>query len=196
MQTLVDRLPQLVKFAADKEMEITLVLFPESTRKSSIGAWSDKPTELRARQVAEEVMTEADTFEPAPTSFVPSKPFVPARAGVIPACFQTFNACDTATNACNGHGVCEDKWAREDGGHMGDKICFACRCEGTVGESGSYTHWAGPTCAKIDISTPFWLFVGFTVMLIGILSAAIGLLFQVGEEQLPGVIGAGVAKGK
>ncbi len=43
---------------------------------------------------------------------------------------------------------------------------------------------------------PFWLIVGFTVTIIGAISFAIGLLFSVGEERLPGVIGAGVSKSK
>lgn len=54
-------------------------------------------------------------------------------------------------------------------------------------------HWGGAACQKKDISGPFWLIVGFTVVMIGLVSWAIGMLFSIGEEKLPGVIGAGVS---
>jgi 1,4-dihydroxy-2-naphthoate octaprenyltransferase len=46
------------------------------------------------------------------------------------------------------------------------------------------------------VSVPFWLFFGFTVIMVGILSMSIGLLYSIGEEKLPGVIGAGVSRSK
>jgi len=51
-------------------------------------------------------------------------------------------------------------------------------------------------CQKEDISTQFWLIAGFTITIIGAVTFAIGLLFSVGEEKLPGVIGAGVSRSK
>lgn len=42
------------------------------------------------------------------------------------------------------------------------------------------------------MSVPFWLLAGFTVLLVSIISYAIGLMYSVGGEELPGVIGAGV----
>jgi disulfide bond formation protein DsbB len=196
LETLAERLPQLVRLAASGEMETTLVLLPESSRKSKLNSWSTKPTELRARQV-EEVMTEAEEAEPAPTTAAAKAPFFPGTIakGSIPACFHSRNSCTTATNECSGRGTCENKYAKSDGTEKGNP-CFRCHCKGTVSETGSYTHWAGPACNKIDISTPFWLFAGFTIVIVGVVYLAIGLLFSVGEEQLPGVIGAGVSKSK
>jgi hypothetical protein len=55
------------------------------------------------------------------------------------------------------------------------------------------TYWGGAACQKQDVSSPFWLLVGITVVLAGITSAGIGMLFSVGEEKLPSVIGAGVS---
>lgn len=51
-------------------------------------------------------------------------------------------------------------------------------------------------CQKEDVSVQFWLIAGFTVTIVGAVTFAIGLLFSVGEEQLPGVIGAGVSRSK
>jgi hypothetical protein len=57
-------------------------------------------------------------------------------------------------------------------------------------------HWGGNMCQKEDISVQFWLIAGFTVMIVGVVTFAIGLLYSVGEETLPGVIGAGVSRSK
>lgn len=65
-----------------------------------------------------------------------------------------------------------------------------------MSKAGSITHWAGGACSKQDISVQFWLFAGFTISLLTILYLAIGMLFSVGEEKLPGVIGAGVSRSK
>ena len=200
MEILAKRLPALVDFAASGELQTTLVLIPESSRKSNIKAWSTNPITLKPRQMVEEVMAETDD-SPASKPPSPKIPFYPSKAevGAIAACYQSKNSCTTATNSCSGHGVCEDRYAKAEPSPE-DAKCFACRCQGTegTGEKGShaYTHWAGPTCAKIDVSVPFWLFTGLTIAIVTVLGLAIGLLFSVGEEKLPGVIGAGVSKSK
>jgi Domain of unknown function (DUF3844) len=196
LEVLGRELPNLARLAASGEMETMLVFIPESTRRSSINSWSTKLIDLKPRQLAEEVMAEPDDVEPIPTTPASKRPVFPgAAAGSIPACFQSFNSCATTTKNCSGHGVCEDKYLRNDGTTPGAP-CFYCKCQGTVSESGSYTHWAGPICSKVDVSVPFWLFTSFTIVMIGVLAFAIGLLFGVGEEKLPGVIGAGVSKSK
>ncbi|EPE09544.1 hypothetical protein F503_07320 [Ophiostoma piceae UAMH 11346] len=129
---------------------------------------------------------------------------VAAAAGRIPACFQSFNSCSTQTNSCSGHGKCVDKFAVNSGGFASQKggSCFVCHCYSTLNrpedaEGGlSTTQWAGNMCQKIDVSVPFWLITGFTVAIVGAVAFAIGLLFSVGEEKLPGVIGAGVSRSK
>lgn len=40
---------------------------------------------------------------------------------------------------------------------------------------------------------PFWLLAGFSVVLVAAVSWGVGLLWSIGEEELPSVIGAGVA---
>jgi len=54
-------------------------------------------------------------------------------------------------------------------------------------------YWGGPACQKKDISAQFWLLAGLGIMLAATVSWGVGLLFSIGEEELPSVIGAGVA---
>ena len=55
------------------------------------------------------------------------------------------------------------------------------------------TQWGGPACQKKDVSVPFFLLAGFTIAILATVTWAVGLLFSVGQEKLPSVIGAGVA---
>lgn len=81
-------------------------------------------------------------------------------------------------------------------------MCFACRCEATkrtftVGESKqkafTFDYWGGAACQKEDVSGPFWLLATFSLVMVGLVAWAISMLFAIGEEKLPGVIGAGVS---
>ncbi|KAM0282407.1 hypothetical protein ACHAQH_003088 [Verticillium albo-atrum] len=197
LASLADNISRLQKLAQSGEMETTLVLLSETSRISSLNSWSTKPQPLR-RQAAEEVMTEAD--EPAPTTAateveaadVPLASFVRDRD--LPSCFTSEESCQTSTGNCSGHGLCVNKYAGNDGSSAGK--CFYCQCESSRPDNGSVTHWGGAACRKVDVSAPFWLFTGFTILLVGILTFSIGLLYSIGEEKLPGVIGAGVSKSK
>ncbi|CAI4218495.1 unnamed protein product [Parascedosporium putredinis] len=73
--------------------------------------------------------------------------------------------------------------------------------------AGSGKHEAIPACFqswaacvnKTDTCsghgcTPFALFVGFTIIMVAIVAGALSLLYSIGEEPLPGVLGAGVVK--
>lgn len=53
-------------------------------------------------------------------------------------------------------------------------------------------QWGGAACEKKDISVPFFLFAGFGVAMMAVVVGSIGLLYGMGKEELPGVIGAGV----
>ncbi|KAK5632674.1 hypothetical protein RRF57_008388 [Xylaria bambusicola] len=118
------------------------------------------------------------------------------RPTPVPNCFTSQSACENATNSCFGHGECVNRWGKDNT----DKTCFFCHCGTTVdtdskGKKHVY-HWGGGMCQKRDISTPFWLFAGVTIALVATIAFSIGLLFSVGEEKLPGVIGAGVSRSK
>ncbi|ETS74753.1 hypothetical protein PFICI_13237 [Pestalotiopsis fici W106-1] len=163
---------------------------------------SSTPSELRRRQQSEAVLnkefkiqTTSSESESAATknddqSFNPH-PFV-AKVGAIPACFTSKNSCETATANCSGHGICLNKFKSD-----ADSSCYACHCQKTREKKGSDSiwYWGGAACQKQDVSVPFWMFVGFTIFMVGAVAFSISLLFNVGEEKLPGVIGAGVSRG-
>ena len=74
--------------------------------------------------------------------------------------------------------------------------CYACKCGKTVLERGKgvkTVQWAGPACARKDVSSSFWLLVAVSVGLVATVSWGVGLMFSIGQEELPSVIGAGVA---
>jgi hypothetical protein len=149
-------------------------------------------------------------------------PAVPAHAALaarpLQSCFQSYNSCVAATNNCTGHGFCANRLGGAsssknllapttgsggNGPQLGARqqtpggACFACTCVASVNDTGigrSTTHWGGAVCQKEDISTPFWLLAGFTIAITWAIAMAIGMLYSVGEEKLPGVIGAGVSR--
>lgn len=137
----------------------------------------------------------------------PSNPTTPANStspssnqtvtpprGILPVCYSSQSACQSRTHGCSGHGSC--KLAYSYGGD--DKVnCYACACTPTVRTNKDGTKkttiWAGPACQKKDVSMPFWLIGGFTIALTSVVAWGIGLLYAMGQEELPSVIGAGVA---
>ena len=151
-----------------------------------------------------------DTPDTTPAfSFSKSKSAAASSNTPIPACFTSYDACMSGTSDCSGHGECAAKWTgssssksksasarAEDGGR---DACYTCRCLHTTEKDSrgrdSLFRWGGAACQKIDVSTPFWLFAGVTLALVGTVAFSISLLFSVGEQKLPGVIGAGVSRG-
>lgn len=182
-------------------METTVILFPAAAGKSQPSKWSDKNQELRRRQaelVISSLEEEKPTESSGPTSPAASSDqvfYISGKKEALPACFTSKDSCESVTNKCNTRGDCVNKYATADGKE--DKgVCYVCQCKGTTTKQGGVVHWGGKACQKQDVSTPFWLFAGFTIVMIGLVSGAIGLLFSVGEEKLPGVIGAGVSRSK
>ncbi len=213
---LVKDLKMLPRLAEQRALEVVLVLMPESSRSSAVAHWTTNPPvpKLSSRADSESVIADGGsrtTAQPGPNSNNSLPEFHDWMAAAprvsIPACFLSANSCITQTHHCSGHGECKDKYEVNGGGGpaqpVGDEppaVCFVCHCNSTLkepakdGQGFSTTLWAGNMCQKIDISVPFWLITGFTVTIVGAVSFAIGLLFSVGEEKLPGVIGAGVSR--
>lgn len=181
------RLARLTQLAQLGELETAIVLLPSV---AAAGSWSDQPLELRRRQ-AERVMTSPDRPWRRPAATSAAENAMLQAKGPVPACFNSEDSCAKATGNCSQHGSCMNKYGGE-----GKEVCYACHCLSTRGASGSLTHWAGATCNKADISVSFWLFAGFTLALVSILWLAVSMLFRVGQEKLPGVIGAGVSRSK
>ncbi|KAI0452377.1 hypothetical protein F5B21DRAFT_483898 [Xylaria acuta] len=192
-------LASLKSYANEGLMETTIVFLDGSSASASASE------DLRRRQLQlqkEKVMADASSSD---TTFVSSthgssgdKVFdaFAGRPTTVPHCFASQNACETATGSCSGHGVCVDRWGKDDT----QNVCFFCHCGSTVERDDKdrdhVYYWGGATCRKRDVSTPFWLFAGVTIALVATIAFSIGLLFSVGEEKLPGVIGAGVSRSK
>lgn len=133
------------------------------------------------------------------TSFESSQSSEEPITGVPALCYSSIDACNSGTRNCSGHGEC----GRKSGN--GPSACYACACVATrddfvTGENKrpgfKLTYWGGSACQKKDVSGPFWLIAIFSVVMVGLVGWAIGLIFSIGEEKLPGVIGAGVSSNK
>ncbi|KAK3309357.1 uncharacterized protein B0T15DRAFT_405548 [Chaetomium strumarium] len=229
LDSLVDNLPRLNNFVNNGELEVLLVLLPESSRNSKLNHWSataagagswDSASDLRRRRHAEETVitdhqlsidAESDNGEanhpPAATAAATTTTTLDNARRTkkpIPQCFASYDGCMAQTNSCSGHGECANKYGGNTTSSASAASCFACVCKASVVEPGDgaraqgrrTVHWGGNMCQKEDVSVEFWLIAGFTVTIVGAVTFAIGLLFNVGEEKLPGVIGAGVSRSK
>mmetsp|Transcript_4376 Transcript_4376/g.4815 ORF Transcript_4376/g.4815 Transcript_4376/m.4815 type:complete len:418 (+) Transcript_4376:1570-2823(+) len=109
------------------------------------------------------------------------------RASNNGACFSSEDACKVGTSSCNSHGKCT-------------KIksgCWSCACAATLDESKTKsTNWSGYDCSKKDVSSEanLLLWTGLTLLILFI--GGIKLLYSVGNESLPGVLGAATASKK
>lgn len=113
--------------------------------------------------------------------------------GILPPFFNSLAACEKSTLNCSGHGECKLLHKAQD---KTQQDRYGCACAPTIsgkGKTRKVTNWGGPACQKKDISTPFWLFVGTGVMLAFLISTIIGMMYSMGSEELPSVIGAGVS---
>ena len=183
----------------------TVVLMPPNPKNpkrlstSPYGTYTIPPTIQRRGNLLEEPLT-AHAVRPLssknshPSSAQTLKTSV-LHKGVLPLCQPSKEKCITATNNCSGHGTPYKKPA--DPSANSAKECWTCRCENTVrtdkdGKVIKTTQWGGPSCRKKDVSVPFFLLAGLTVALVATVSWGIGLLYSIGQEDLPSVIGAGV----
>ncbi len=189
--------------------ESTIILMPISAHNakrssSPYGAYEVLGRSLGARQQQPEgPLSEAPAAEASSSSIHESRPSQPQTLkasaiaeGIIRVCHSSYDSCVTATNNCTGRGTCYRKYRSTDGDAAGSD-CYACGCVATVRENSDgtkkTTQWGGSACQKKDVSMPFLLIAGFTITMVATVSWGIGLLFSIGEETLPSVIGAGVA---
>ena len=175
--------PRLASFATSGSQESTIVLLPTVAR-------SPRPLSKHthfARQVSEEE-EETLSVPSVPQLSDLSRPPKLAPGTFLPTCFSSKSSCTNATNSCSGHGSCSEK-------HVG---CYACQCSRTIvryNDDGTTktVQWGGTACEKKDISTEFWLFASFGIAMTALVAGTVALLYSMGSEELPSVIGAGVA---
>ena len=192
--------------AAEGHQETTLLFLPHSQPRHDCHKTASKRSLFSSRQQPdpeEEPLSfsfddppsdSSDSFsQPAPPTLHPFASNSTPPPTTLPVCYTTTNSCIAATSNCSSHGTCTLKYRTEDG-----STCYACTCGSTVvrtNEDGSVktVQWGGAACQKKDVSVPFFLFASIGIGLTMAAAWGVGLLFSIGEEDLPSVIGAGVA---
>lgn len=119
-------------------------------------------------------------------------------AGILPSCFTSQAACERQTRNCTGHGTCFKKFTDHSAKDQSRyKDCWSCGCAATTQKNSEgkvkTTYWGGPACQKRDVSVQFWLIALFTVGLVFVVMFAVGSVMEMGGQELPSVIGAGVS---
>ncbi|KAI4661746.1 uncharacterized protein J4E78_004535 [Alternaria triticimaculans] len=202
------------KKAEETGFSTTVVMMPRSAKSKSKRAaqpWGayDVPSKEARRQNPEAILSsqpvpavsKVPDLEDFPVVIAAENKKGPVR-GILPSCFKSMSACETQTHNCSSHGECKLLHKGRGSGPGQETVdCYGCACAATVehkdgkGMEGQrkVTYWGGPACQKKDISVEFWLFVGAGVTLAFLISAGIGMLYSMGAEELPSVIGAGVS---
>ncbi|KAL8818846.1 MAG: hypothetical protein Q9223_002614 [Gallowayella weberi] len=199
-----------ILLAPEVSQESTIILMPPSNTKAKAKRTTTSPYGNYAmpnRLQARKGQIEAPLTGPsAPETTLPShrvstpqvfKASSLANPGILPVCHPNLDKLIAATNNCSGHGTPYLKRPKSSDPKANDD-CYACRCGKTVlsrgeGKGVKTVDWAGPACSKKDISMPFWLLAGISIALLATVTWGVGLLFSIGQEDLPSVIGAGVA---
>lgn len=168
-------------------------LTKQNSKRNAPSLYGSYHKPLSARQLESEEPLSSPSTASSPSSFEVAPPRVstsPLPRGILPVCHTTLQACISTTNNCSGHGTAYKK----SGGAID---CFACKCSKTVltNDEGRVktVYWGGPACQKKDISVQFFLLAGLSIALVGVVTWGIGLMASIGQEELPSVIGAGVA---
>lgn len=218
LSTGISRL--LMKTASLKEQgfSMTVVCMPPSSSHAKRAAQPygtyDLPSKIEARREVAEAPLSLASSKPSTSPNLPADledfPVITqAQAndsapvlGILPGCFSSLAGCQKQTHNCSSHGECKLLHKGQKGSDSVVQDCYGCACTPTVVHVGQdhgmetkkkTTYWGGPACQKKDISVPFWLFVGSGVMLAFLISGGIGMLYSMGNEELPSVIGAGVS---
>ncbi len=198
MNEITNALADVLKHVKNEAMDLILLIFPEPSRDSAATyGHYDMPARSYARQIEEPMELPAKLPDTLPVYASNATSPKKDKHRVFPSCYSSNETCQAATNNCSGHGRCHAKYKSDSPGDS----CYTCHCipsiniiKATDGTELSKTmYWGGAACTKQDVSSQFWLLAGFSVILIGLVSWAIGMMFSIGEEKLPGVIGAGVS---
>lgn len=181
---------------------VLVLTAPEASSKNTFGSYNGFAHQKRyvkeAPLITETTKTAPHlkaTLTPDAKSNKTYNQTAPLR-GILPGCFASLSACESMTRNCTGHGSCTLKYTDKDAGDLGGK-CYSCACKAEVRTNSDgtkkTTNWGGPACQKKDIVMPFWLISSFSVFMMFTVSWGIGLLYTMGSQELPSVIGAGVS---
>ncbi|CAK5265404.1 unnamed protein product [Mycena citricolor] len=160
---------QLLDFAVDNEIRVALLTF-------------SVPTSTPAKRDAEPQPSQAPFPRPPPQSPMDS----------ISTCHSTVDACTNATSSCSGRGEC---LAATKLGNT----CFVCSCRNSRAGTGNQVktdRWVGESCERKDVSGPFVLFAGTTIVLLIVVAGSVSLLYSIGNVELPSVLLGAVVNAK
>ncbi|KAI9806923.1 MAG: hypothetical protein M1833_002581 [Piccolia ochrophora] len=182
------------------------VLFPVSTaskikRSATPYGTYNLPRSVPRKEDSSPSQSSSATSTRSRATSSPSKQ--PTKFLTLPSCFASSEACVEATKNCSGHGSCGVKYrypSSDPSKSKSSNTCYVCQCAPSHLQDSDTRkktiYWGGKACQKKDVSAPFWLIAGFSVFLIAAVSWGVGLLMGIGEEKLPGVLGAGVGNSK
>ncbi|OGE56329.1 hypothetical protein PENARI_c003G01820 [Penicillium arizonense] len=179
--TLESLILQLAQTSSTGEREITAVILPPGLQS--------KPLSRQDANQQSGSTAKQDTFK---------RSTQPLQSTLAPVCHASNSSCAEATNNCSGHGSCYLKYGSGVEGTTGN--CYACQCQQSIIRNSDGTtktvQWGGSACQKRDISSPFFLVAGVSLLAIVLVGSAIGMLFSMGSQELPSVISAGVGAPK
>ncbi|KAI9731542.1 MAG: hypothetical protein M1834_004662 [Cirrosporium novae-zelandiae] len=195
MEVLRTTVKSLKSLAKSGQQESTIILLPStSTTGKTMTKRSKSPVLVQHEQILSSA--EPESSSPASSPAQPLASNTLSNADSLTICHSSMDTCVSATNNCTGHGSCFLKYRTNEGAST-PRECYACGCEATYLDNEDGTkralRWGGAACQKKDVSSPFILLAGFTIAMIAVITWAIGLMFSMGSEELPSVIGAGVA---
>ncbi|ODM19889.1 hypothetical protein SI65_04875 [Aspergillus cristatus] len=178
---VTDSLKSLFRHISAVSSEVTALLLSRPT----------KPTESNENLQTRSLANKGSSAKLVNSRFEQQDPIPVALS---PICYASESSCSESTNNCSGHGHC---YRKSGSGETTVNDCYACKCQATTVRKQDGTiqkvQWGGSACQRRDISSPFFLIAGVTVIGVLAISTAIGLLFQVGQAELPSVISAGVS---
>ncbi|KAJ6538879.1 hypothetical protein DFH09DRAFT_72858 [Mycena vulgaris] len=160
---------KLLEYAVDHNIHIAMLTFSPSTH-------------IEAKRAPAPQLSQAPFPRPPPQSPIAS----------VSTCHTTLDACTNATSACSGRGECA-------GATKAGRTCFVCSCGTTRTGSGKQVKtasWVGESCERKDISGPFVLLAGTTIVLLLVIAGSISLLYSVGNIELPSVLMGGAVNAK
>lgn len=205
LQILGSTIKDIFKLLKESDGSSLSIMFMPSSNKCSkraTNAYGLAVSKRAAKAQREEILSEAKPSARPSSTVENTSPFLATKVlkGAVPTCFASKHSCETGTNNCTSHGSCILKFStsgKNDDGSTTKNDCFGCACKAEVKENKEggkkTTRFGGPACNKKDIVMPFWLIGGSSVFLIFLVSWGLGLLYSMGSEELPSVIGAGVS---
>ncbi|RKF56815.1 putative endoplasmic reticulum membrane protein [Golovinomyces cichoracearum] len=203
LDQLINAQTKILSLAKQRKMNTALFLIPDlnPTAANKIGSPEQNEKIIASRKVTEEPLISHSVLSSPLKQVYASSISNKTSKRPLQFCYKSLDSCIRSTRNCSGHGECSSEY--KDSNEKG--ACFACTCRATnetitwakgTRKGWTINYWGGSACHKQDISSAFWLITIFTIVITGVVAWGITMLYSIGEEKLPGVIGAGVSNSK